>query len=270
MDKAVILAAGLGRRMQRPADNLTLSADQARMAAKGIKGLIPVRDGRPFLDFVLSGLADAGYHRVCLVIGPQHDDLRRHYRSLPTNRIHIDFAVQNEPWGTAHAVQVAAGFVQNDPFLVVNSDNYYPLDTLRKLRLVGGSATAGFDREGLLRGSNIPAPRIAQYAVLAADPSGHLESIVEKPDPAWIKSLPKPILVSMNCWRFEPAIVEACLRIERSPRGEYEIPDAVLYSIRHLGIQYQVVPSDQPVLDLTGPRDIASVGALLSAVKVDL
>ena len=40
--------------------------------------MIPI--GRPFLDYVLSGLADAGYRRVCLVVGPEHQAVRDYYR----------------------------------------------------------------------------------------------------------------------------------------------------------------------------------------------
>ncbi len=56
--KAVILARGLGTRMRRDDAGAELSAEQASLADSGMKAMIPV--GRPFLDYVLSGLADAG------------------------------------------------------------------------------------------------------------------------------------------------------------------------------------------------------------------
>ena len=74
----------------------------------------------------------------------------------------------------------------------------------------------------------------------------------------------------MNCWRFGPEIFTACQSIDKSPRGEYEIPDAVMYSIRELGARYQVVPSDQPVLDMSTRADIASVSSRLEGTEVDL
>ena len=76
MDKAVILARGLGTRMRQEDPGAGLSQAQKEVARSGIKALIPL--GRPFLDYVLSGLADAGYRRVCLVIGPEHEALRRY------------------------------------------------------------------------------------------------------------------------------------------------------------------------------------------------
>ena len=57
MDKAVILARGLGTRMRVQDAAAGLSADQAAVAATGIKALMPI--DRPFLDYVLGALAEA-------------------------------------------------------------------------------------------------------------------------------------------------------------------------------------------------------------------
>ena len=76
-NKAVILARGLGKRMRQADERATIDAQQAAVADQGIKAMIPI--GRPFLDYVLSALADAGYHDVCLVIGPEHTAVRDSY-----------------------------------------------------------------------------------------------------------------------------------------------------------------------------------------------
>ena len=68
--KAVILARGLGTRMRQADAGAALDSGQAQVADRGIKAMIPV--GRPFLDFVLSGLADAGFEEIGLVIGAEH------------------------------------------------------------------------------------------------------------------------------------------------------------------------------------------------------
>ncbi|MGB6640714.1 MAG: NTP transferase domain-containing protein, partial [Thermoanaerobaculia bacterium] len=70
---AVVLAAGVGRRMRKPATAADLTAEQEAVAETGVKALIPV--GRPFIDYVLSALADSGVRRICLVIGPDHSEL---------------------------------------------------------------------------------------------------------------------------------------------------------------------------------------------------
>ncbi len=67
--KAVILARGLGTRMRHEDPETTLAPEQAAIADAGLKAMIPV--GRPFLDYVLSGLADAGFSDVCIVVAPR-------------------------------------------------------------------------------------------------------------------------------------------------------------------------------------------------------
>ena len=107
MDKAVILARGLGTRMRAQDAAAGLDADQDAVAATGIKALMPI--DRPFLDYVLGALAEAGYRRICLVIGPEHDAVRRYFgEELATERLQIDFAIQATPEGTAAALVLKA------------------------------------------------------------------------------------------------------------------------------------------------------------------
>ena len=74
MDKAVILARGLGTRMRKDDSSAELSGEQAKFAGMGVKAMIPIE--RPFLDYVISALADAGYRRICLVVGAEHGDMK--------------------------------------------------------------------------------------------------------------------------------------------------------------------------------------------------
>ena len=158
--KAVILARGLGSRMRKASEGVELSAEQRKAADAGVKAMISL-DGRPFLDHVISALADAGFTEICLVIGPEHDLIRDYYDSVAKERVTISYAVQAEPLGTANAVLAAEEFAGSDRVLVINSDNYYPAEALTLLAEVPGSALVGFTREAMLTRSNIPADRIA-------------------------------------------------------------------------------------------------------------
>ena len=268
MDQAVILARGLGKRM-RAGSGAALTAEQQRAAASGVKAMVPI--GRPFLDYVLTALADAGYHRVGLVIGPEHDAVRRYYtRDVRPTRLTVDFAVQAEARGTADAVAAAEPLVGDDPILVINSDNYYPPEALAALRRLEGPGLAAFSRHAMIERSNVAAERITRFAVVEADDAGVLRRIHEKPDADLIAALPEPVGVSMNCWRFDARIFEACRRIKPSSRGEYEITDAVQYSIDHLGVAYRVVMFDEPVLDLSSRDDVAGVATRLKGQEVRL
>jgi glucose-1-phosphate thymidylyltransferase len=269
LTKAVILARGLGTRMREPDQSADLDAQQANVADSGVKALIPV--GRPFLDYCLSNLADAGYRDVCLVVAPDHEAIRQYYEEeARPQRIAVHFAVQEEPNGTADAVAAAEAFAGTDPFVVINSDNYYPSEALAALREIEGCGTALFERETLIAQSNIPAERVGRFGVGVIDKDGRLTRITEKPDDALLESLGDEVWVSMNCWRFGPSIFEACRRIPLSPRGELEIPAAVQYAMEHLAEPFFVAKIRAGVLDMTGRRDIAAVTERLANVEVRL
>ena len=267
--KAVILARGLGTRMRRQDDGAALDRLQAEAADSGVKAMIPI--GRPFLDYVLSALADAGFGQVCLVIGPEHAAVRGYYeRTVAPSRLSIAFAIQDRPLGTADAVAAAATFAGSDRFLMINSDNYYPVAAFDALRRLGEPALAVFERESLVRDGNVDAARVRQFAIVRMTPDGYLREIVEKPDAAELAALGPEVFVSMNCWVFGPAIFTACARIGPSPRGELELTDAVKLSMASLGERYAALLFRAPVLDLSSRSDISSVAARLSGTEVRL
>jgi len=269
IDKAVILARGRGTRMSREDSEAELDERQAAAADSGVKAMIPI--DRPFLDYVLSALADAGYRRVCLVVGPEHQEIQDYYgREMKPQRLEIEFAIQQEANGTADAVAAAESFADGDYFVMLNSDNYYPLEVLETLRRTDGSAVALFEKDALVQGSNIDPERVAKFAVGQVDEGGCLKRIIEKPDEATLAAMPRPLWVNMNCWRLGPSIFDACRVIEPSVRGEYELPTAIQHVIDVLGEPFHVVRMHVGVLDLTSRDDIAPVTAELAGVKVDL
>ena len=159
-------------------------------------------------------------------------------------------------------------FAADEPVVVLNSDNYYPAEALQALRTADGPAVALFDRDSMLRGSNIAEDRLRQFAVGQIDDQGFLARILEKPDATTLASLPQPIWLGMNCWRFDPTIFAACRAIKPSPRGELELPDAVQYAMDVLGQRFRAMTIQAPVLDLSSRKDIAAVAARLSGRKV--
>jgi dTDP-glucose pyrophosphorylase len=268
--KAIILAAGLGTRMRRADGSAALDAAQQRVADDGVKGMIPV--GRPFLDYAINALADAGIADVCLVIGAssEHQRVRDHYTAIPTDRVRIHFATQREPRGTADAVLAGESFASGEHVLAVNSDNYYPVDTLRALRELGSAGVSVFEREALVRLGNIPAERVSQWAVVKIDRDGMLERIVEKPDAKTIALFGDTVYVGMNSWSLPPEIYDACRRITASPRGELELQDAVQYARDRMDVRFRVLIHHDGVLDLSTRGDVASVAERLRGVAVRL
>ena len=265
--RAVILARGLGTRMRRADDTAQLDEKQAAVAASGVKALIDV--GRPFLDYVLSVLADVGVTEVCLVIGPEHGVLREYAAASSGGRVTVTTAVQAEPLGTADAVAVAREFAGDQRVIVLNSDNYYPREALAALAAAPGSALVGFDRTALVEHSNIPADRIRAFALVATDDAGRLQDIVEKPDDATLAAYGEQAPVSMNAWLFTPAIFDACARIAPSVRGELEVIDAVRLLVAE-GEAFTVVPAAVGVLDMSSRGDVAAVQEALAGIEVAL
>lgn len=259
---ALVLARGLGSRM-RSASDAALTREQAEAASSGHKALMPI-GGHRLIDYSLSALADAGIRRAVIVVAPDHADFTAHREALGATRLEVEFAVQDQPLGTAHAVASAREVVGDEPFLMVNGDNVYPADGVRALLDQESDALLGFDKSALIAGSNIPAERINAFALLDVR-DGILEGIHEKPAPEVVAAHGEHALVSMNCFAFTPRIFDACDRVELSARGEHEIVDAVqmLEDVR-------VIPVEGGVIDLSRRDDVASVEALLRAVDVRL
>jgi dTDP-glucose pyrophosphorylase len=264
--KAVVLARGVGRRMREAAIDAPLTDAQRHAAASGQKGMMPVgnANGRPFLDHVLSSLADAGCTDICLVVPPAHDHVRSHYSSAGVSRFRVHYAVQPEPLGTANALLAARAFAADDPLLVLNSDNLYPAEALSSLVALESPGVAAFERAALVEESGFPAERVAQFAVLESDADGNLADIHEKPGATGLDAFGPHALVSMNLWRFDARIFAACEDVPRSVRGEFELPEAVRLAVSR-GVRIRVVPARGAVLDLSRQSDIASVSAGLAA-----
>jgi len=251
------MARGLGTRMRKADAGVRLDPDQHAVADEGQKGMIPV--GRPFLDYVLSGLADAGLIHVCLVIGPEHRAVREYYTGpgRPT-RVTVDFAVQERPLGTADAVLAAESFAGGASIVVLNADNLYPTEAIFDLQTLGRAGLIGFRRSGLLRSGDIPADRINQFALIDWT-GGMLTRIVEKPDAETAAEFGEDPWVSMNLWLLPPTIFASARAIAPSPRGELELVDAVRHGMEVLGERYRVKVRDDAVLDLSTRGDIPRV-----------
>jgi dTDP-glucose pyrophosphorylase len=253
--------------MRRDDPAVSLGEEQAVAADQGMKGMIPI--GRPFLDYVVSALADAGYERVCLVIGPEHQAVVKHYTvASPPTRIVIEFATQEKPLGTADAVLAAEKFCGNEPFVVLNSDNYYPASALKALRETVPPAIAGFARTSLIADGNVLPERVTRFGALSIDAADNLVSIVPRAgDPTVTDG---EVYASMNCWLFDARIFDACRRVTMSPRNELELPRAAQLSIDEMGVRFKVIRLDVAVLDMSTRGDISSVEKKLKSINVRL
>lgn len=257
---AIVLAGGRGRRLQA-SDASALQTDQQRqVAARGLKVLMPIGPGRVLLDAVLARLAEAGVTDVVLVVPPDHADLAAHLAGHPVRGLRSRVAVQPEANGTAGAVAAAAPHVTAAACLVVNGDNVYPMDALAALVTQDSCAMAGFTRASLEHESGFAPARVAAFAIVEHDADGWLTGIREKPP---VEAIGPDTRVSMNLWRMDQAMLAACADVAPSPRGELELPDAVMLAVSR-GTRVKVVPVSGVVLDLTTAADVAVVARALA------
>lgn len=262
--RAIVLAAGRGRRLQASDPSVLSTPAQREAAARGLKVMMPVgTPGRPWLDFVLQRLADAGCTSVVLVVPPAHETVAAHLEAAAPP-LPVSLAVQPTPTGTAGAVAAAAARIDGGEFLVVNGDNLYPMSALRALLAAPGWGLAAFTRRSLEQESGFAPARVAAFAMVTRDALGRLTGIVEKPP---VETLTPDALVSMNLWRFDTRVFDACRAVPPSSRGEYELPAAVLLAAR-AGLAVRVVPVEGAVLDLTTAADVPAVTRAIHAPEV--
>ena len=122
---AVVLAAGIGRRLQPLTDETP-------------KTLLEV-NGRPILGHILDALVAADYERVTVVTGFEADQIRAFcegYDDLAFEYIHSDaFRETNNSYSLWLARERL-----HEGFTLVNSDTLFPTDCLDRLRVHDGSA----------------------------------------------------------------------------------------------------------------------------------
>lgn len=248
--------------MQAPAA-AALDADQAAAADAGVKAMIPF--ARPFLDYVLHNLAEAGVTEIGLVLGPEHESVREYYRAVPKGRIRVSFLEQAQPLGTADAVLSARDWTGRAPFIVLNADNLYPVPVLERLSEGTSPALPAFERDSL----ELSLERIGSFALLERNEQGALTRIAEKPGVDAMREAGPTALVSMNIWRFDERIYPFCRDVPLSARGERELPQAVGLAVQR-GMTFEVFPVHGPVLDLSSRADIAVVSRALEGRTVSL
>jgi len=188
--QAVILAAGEGTRM-RP---LTHSTP---------KPMLPVGD-RPLVAHTADAAVEAGAEELVLVIGYEGEAVREYFGDTHEG-VSVEYAVQEEQLGTAHAVACARKHLDGG-FVVLNGDDLYDTESIDAL-FDGGPAVAAYRADDP-----------TNYGVLTIEES--VVDVVEKPDD------PASNLVNAGAYVF-PAEAREWLDVPMSERGEHEITDVL-------------------------------------------
>ena len=111
--QAIVLAGGLGTRLSGVVPDLP-------------KPMAPVA-GRPFLEWILDQLVDAGFERAVLAVGYRHQAIRDHFGDA-FGSLELHYSVEDRPLGTGGALRLAAGQISSLPAFVLNGDTFLDLD----------------------------------------------------------------------------------------------------------------------------------------------
>jgi NDP-sugar pyrophosphorylase family protein len=230
--KAVLLAAGKGTRMRELTNDLP-------------KPMLAV-NGRPILQHIVEGLAAAGVTRFLIVVGYRADVVREFFGDGSAFGVSVEYVTQTVQDGTGRVVELARDFAGADAFvlsygdILVSPENY--------LRLVALDAA-----EALVSVKHNPG-EIAKGGAVFVNERFELTDLREKPQPGE----PTSPWYNAGLYTFRPSIFEFTARLEKSPRGEYELTDAIR-ELAQSGRVVQVVELSGTWADVRDPEVLAGL-----------
>ena len=226
--KTIIMAAGKGIRM------LPLTKDIPKV-------LVEI-NGKPFLQYVIENLKKAGLTDLGIIVGYKKEKIAEF---LENNDIKSELIEQKQQLGTGDAVKQAKDFVGDDNFVVLGGDNLWSAEDFK--------AVAKDDEFNYIGAIETKTPEV--YGILMTKG----DKLVE------IKEKPKEFvgnLANTGLYKFTPEIFEALDKIELSPRGEYELTDAITLLAKKKKVK--VLKIKDYWLDLGSKEDIPKV---IEAIK---
>jgi len=169
--KALILAGGLGTRLREAVPDRP-------------KAMAPAA-GKPFLEYLVEWLRDQSFDHLVLCLGHRADQVRDHFGDGREWGVHIAYAVEATPLGTAGALKSAREYVTGTT-LVLNGDSYLEVD----LRAMVGTHQANRAADSRALGT-LAAVRVEDTAAggaLEIDGAGRIVGFRERGEtgPGWI------------------------------------------------------------------------------------
>jgi UDP-N-acetylglucosamine diphosphorylase/glucosamine-1-phosphate N-acetyltransferase len=214
--KAVIIAAGKAERL-RP------------LTSTKPKQLIPI-GGRPQLEWLLKGVAEAGINDVLVITHYMEEKIKARFGDGKSLDVKLKYVTQKEMLGTGDAFRYAEKFAAGEEFVGMNGDLYLSPGILREVvknHREGELTVTGLERDPYLYGA----------LKLQGD---NVKGIVEKP----VAGTAPSNVTNAGIYVFSPGIFDAIKTTKLSPRGEYEITDSVNNLIAS-GIQARVHMLDE-------------------------
>ncbi len=199
--RAVLLAAGRGTRMRELTSDLP-------------KPMLQVH-GQPILQHIITGMRAAGVTDFLLIIGWRAEVVRQHFGDGSSLGVNISYATQVVQDGTGRVVELAREFCGREPFLLSYGDIL--LDPINYPRLTSlPSETAAV----------VTVKRcddVSQGGAVFVNDQFQLTDLREKPKPGE----PTSPWYNAGVYAFRPSIFDYTAKLQPSPRGEYELTDAI-------------------------------------------
>jgi dTDP-glucose pyrophosphorylase len=234
--KAVLLAAGRGTRMRELTEALP-------------KPMLQVR-GKPVLQHIIEGLRDAGLRDFLIVVGWRADVVREFFGNGSQFGVRIQYTTQIVQDGTGKVVELAQEFADRDPFILSYGDILVAPENYPRLcvALADAEAVVSVKRN----------EDVSKGGAVFVNEKFELIDLREKPKPGE----PTSPWYNAGIYAFRPGIFEYVAKLKPSPRGEYELTDA----IRDLAFAGQKVQA----LELTGDWADVRDPEILARLNADL
>lgn len=228
------------------------------------KCMLPIGN-RPLVDYIVQDCLAAGIQEIIFVISEGSTQLQDYYGDnralvtylnehgkqdkipLITPPAAVTFRYVTQPaggrYGTAVPVALAAPFINdNESAVVLMGDDFLwnPDGSSEVARLLAATPHGSCS---LLAAQVAPADT-PNYGVIETDDQGHYVRIVEKPAPGTAPSN----FINISKYILTKEVIDTCASLAPSPRGEYELPDAVNQFITGGGT-VKVVPAVGQYLD---------------------
>jgi len=214
------------------------------------KHLIEV-GGKPFLHHLLKNVSNAGFREIIMVTGylslKMEEFIRRYKKEFPFFSAVNQFELfGEEKYGTLMPLLAVKDIVKDEQFAAVMGDNLYSLDDLRNFQTLGDSYC-------YVGGYRVADP--AKYGTIVAGEDNLLIRIDERN--------PNPVSNRINSgmYKFTPEIYEAAEKVGLSPRGEYEITDALSLLAKRQKVK--VTDLKNFWLDFGKPEDVGKMTLFL-------
>lgn len=246
--KAVILAAGRGTRMR----DLTRSLPKPMLRVQG----------RPILEHIVEGLVCAGIRDLFIVTGFRAEVIESHFGDGSRWGARIVFGRQTVQNGTGKAAQPARPFIGDSCFLLTYGDILVRPQTYQ-------SVLARFQEntcDGVV--TVTPGQDVRQGGLALFDRAFCLHRIVEKPSPDELEMLQRegglepgqPVWYNAGIYVFRPVVFEFMAQLQLSPRGEYELTDAI-NAMARAGYKLLGLPIQGRWVDVRDPEVLARLEA---------